>query len=873
MASFGASAVRLGSGEVLYAGGLTSTSSSASATATVQLYNPATGSWTETASLSIGVADAQAVALGNGDALVAGGETGRSGKVVNATELYSASSAKWAGAGGMAAGVANGATSVLPDGEVLVAGGENSPDGAIVAVTQLFDPSSGTWHTAAGLAASSYGATATVLGSGEVLYAGGLTGASGGPTAAAELYDPSNGTWSKTGDMLVGVGFAAAARLGNNVLIAGGQAAKGPTAKAQVFEPSRTTATAAPAITSKASFDVTAGKASSFTVTTTGSPTPKLTESGALPPGILFHDNGNGTATISGTPPANTSGTYKVSITASNGVGSPAVQQMSVVVASPQSAPQITSKSTLEMPAGEHEALTVTTSGSPVPKLSESGVLPPDVGFHDNGNGTATISGTVPANAMGIYRVTVTASNGVGSPAVQQLTLVVSGVAAAPRVTSPSTFNVVAGRFNSFVVTATGSPAPAITELGTLPPGMVFHDNGNGTASISGSPPPNVAGTYRVTIIASNSAGTSAVQQLSLVTTNVLKAPSITSASTFHVVAAQPNSFTISATGSPAPSITESGALPPGLAFHNNGNGTATISGTPPAGVSGTYMVTISASNAAGPTAVQQVDFTFGVVAPARPTKGYWVVTTNGHVYAEGGARAMGNFPVSQATGPAVGIASTPSANGYWVVTSRGAVKAFGDAKFYGDLPGLGLNTKDIVAIAPTANGKGYYLVGADGGFFTFGDAKFHGSLPGIHIHVHDIVGMVATNGGRGYMLVGADGGVFTFGDARFYGSLPGIHIHVHDVRAIVPSSNAAGYFLVGADGGAFTFGDARFHGSLPGEHIRVSDIVGIALTPDNAGYWMAGADGSVYAFGNASGGVMQQVVSSNLPVAAIAST
>jgi hypothetical protein len=261
------------------------------------------------------------------------------------------------------------------------------------------------------------------------------------------------------------------------------------------------------------------------------------------------------------------------------------------------------------------------------------------------------------------------------------------------------------------------------------------------------------------------------------------------------------------------------------------------------------------------------------VIAVQPHAQGYWVVTRNGHVYAEGGARAMGDFAVSQATGQVVGIAATPSANGYWVVTSRGAVQAFGDAKFYGDLPDLGLNTRDIVAIAPTSNGKGYYLVGADGGFFTFGDAKFHGSLPGIHIHVHDIVGMVATNGGRGYMLVGADGGVFTFGAARFYGSLPGIHIHVRDIRAIVPSSNAAGYFLVGADGGAFTFGNARFHGSLPGEHIRVLDIVGIALTPDNAGYWMAGADGSVYAFGDASGGVVRQAVSSNLPVAAIAST
>jgi hypothetical protein len=256
------------------------------------------------------------------------------------------------------------------------------------------------------------------------------------------------------------------------------------------------------------------------------------------------------------------------------------------------------------------------------------------------------------------------------------------------------------------------------------------------------------------------------------------------------------------------------------------------------------------------------------------PPTGYWVVTSNGYVYAEGGARPMGNFATSPATGQVVGIAATPSGNGYWVVTSRGAVDAFGDAKFYGDLPDLGLPTKDIVAIAPTSDGRGYYLVGADGGFFTFGDAKFHGSLPGIRIHVHDIVGMVATAGGQGYMLVGDDGGVFTFGEARFYGSLPGIHKHVHDIRTILPSSTGKGYVLVGADGGAFVFGKGvHFHGSLPGEGIRVLDIVGIALTPDDGGYWMAGADGRVYAFGDATGGEVQQVVTSNLPVAAIAAT
>jgi hypothetical protein len=256
------------------------------------------------------------------------------------------------------------------------------------------------------------------------------------------------------------------------------------------------------------------------------------------------------------------------------------------------------------------------------------------------------------------------------------------------------------------------------------------------------------------------------------------------------------------------------------------------------------------------------------------PAPGYWLATSNGHVYGSGAAQSLGGMTTSSTTGPLVGIAATPSAKGYWVVTANGTVSAAGDAKFYGDLPNLGKHVKDVVAIAPTTDGRGYYLVGADGGFFTFGDAKFHGSVPGLGLHVVDVVGMVASPGGEGYLLVGSDGGVFTFGTTRFYGSLPGIGKHVHDIRAILPSSTGRGYILVGADGGAFNFGTgAKFHGSLPGEHIKVSDIVGLALTPDDGGYYMARANGKVYGFGDAQVGAEPAGVASNLPVAAIAGT
>ena len=56
------------------------------------------------------------------------------------------------------------------------------------------------------------------------------------------------------------------------------------------------------AITSTDAVTFISGKASNFTFTTTGVPTAAFTESGLFPAGITLHDNGNGTASLSGTP-------------------------------------------------------------------------------------------------------------------------------------------------------------------------------------------------------------------------------------------------------------------------------------------------------------------------------------------------------------------------------------------------------------------------------------------------------------------------------------------------------------------------------------------------------------------------------------------
>ena len=75
-------------------------------------------------------------------------------------------------------------------------------------------------------------------------------------------------------------------------------------------------------------------------------------------------------------------------------------------------------------------------------------------------------------------------------------------------------------------------------------------------------------------------------------------------------------------------------------------------------------------------------------------------------------------------------VAATPSGDGYWIVGSDGGVFAFGDAEFHGSMGGEQLN-EPIVGLTPTPSGGGYWLLGKDGGIFAFGDAEFYGAATG----------------------------------------------------------------------------------------------------------------------------------------------
>lgn len=406
------------------------------------------------------------------------------------------------------------------------------------------------------------------------------------------------------------------------------------------------TAATAPAITSPASANFTLGSAGSVAIVATGSPIPAITETGTLPTGLTFTDNGKGTALLQGTPTA--SGTTTLTITAANGISPNATQTFTLIVG--QAPTAFSSASSATFTAGTPGSFTVaTTGGYPIPAIGASG-LPSGIGLTDNGNGTATMSGTPIASEAGPHTVVFTAINGTGS-ITQNFTLTVN---AAPVFASPTSAPFTVGQAGSFTVSTTGYPAATLTETGTLLAGLTFTANTDGTATISGTP--TAGGTATVTITAHNGVGTDVTQTLTI-TANIGPAFSSTSSTTFAVGTA--GTFSVTSTGTPTPAITQTGTLPTGITFTANSNGTATLAGTPAATAGGRYPLTFTATNANG--TVSQV-FTLTVNEAPAFTSGATATFAAGQV---------SSFAVTTAGSPAATLIATGALPGGVTFTSN----------------------------------------------------------------------------------------------------------------------------------------------------------------------------------------------------------
>jgi hypothetical protein len=192
---------------------------------------------------------------------------------------------------------------------------------------------------------------------------------------------------------------------------------------------------------------------------------------------------------------------------------------------------------------------------------------------------------------------------GVSNAYVVELTGLQSNLA--PTITSTSSAIYTLGVPGAFTVMASGSPAPSLSESGTLPPGVSFDST---TGILSGTP--LASGSYPIVFTASNGVGSNATQNFTLA---VDESPTLTSANNAIFIIGTLHSFSVTATGFPTPALSESGTLPSGVTFDS---GTGVLGGMPTA--AGTYPITFTAANGVGSNATQS--FTLTVSSSGAPT-------------------------------------------------------------------------------------------------------------------------------------------------------------------------------------------------------------------------------------------------------------
>jgi hypothetical protein len=220
-------------------------------------------------------------------------------------------------------------------------------------------------------------------------------------------------------------------------------------------------------------------------------------------------------------------------------------------------------------------------------------------------------------------------------------------------------------------------------------------------------------------------------------------------------------------------------------------------------------------------------------ISPTADRSGYWLVASDGGVFAFGDAGYYGSIPGSglhpagsglphSLNAPIVGMVPSSDGGGYFMVATDGGVFAFGDARFEGSCPGMGGCSGAAVSVVPDATGNGYWLITQTGSVYAFGDAPFYGS-PGNQ--GSPVTSAVRTADGHGYWVLLANGAVFAYGDATPRGGPVGSVGGFNPASAIFSDASGGGYWVASGQGAVYAYGDAPNDGSMAGSHLNGSII------------------------------------------------
>ena len=246
---------------------------------------------------------------------------------------------------------------------------------------------------------------------------------------------------------------------------------------------------------------------------------------------------------------------------------------------------------------------TVTFTGAPPTAPYESTFT---VAATSNTGLTPTFTGTARVCTISGAKVTMTATSGT-------CTTTATWVANANYLGASVTQITIAQKEASIITWPTPAPITCPTALSAT--------QLDATANVPGkfvySPPAGTVllGGYQTLSVQFTPKNTTYAPSTGSVTLTVVQALAISSANSATFVIGAPGSFTVLTTGLPTPSLSESGSLPAGVTFTDNGNGTGTLQGTPAPAASGSFNLSFTAQNGLSPNAVQSFTLVLGQVS------------------------------------------------------------------------------------------------------------------------------------------------------------------------------------------------------------------------------------------------------------------
>ncbi|SHG54434.1 Putative Ig domain-containing protein [Fodinibius roseus] len=303
---------------------------------------------------------------------------------------------------------------------------------------------------------------------------------------------------------------------------------------------------------------------------------------------VSFTDN-----RLTGKPGYNQAGEYEIALSVSDGNASDS-QSFTLTISNVNRAPSISSSPPTSAKGGSAYEYVVNASDPDGDDISYSKTAGPDW-LSMSGN---TLSGTPGNKVDGSFDVTVKASDGNAIDS-QSFTLTVGSTNRPPKFTSDPVTGVKEQKKYAYQVAVNDPDGDNISiSAKEKAPWMNYSDNGDGTAVLSGTPNAEQSGSYQVILRAND--GTEQVDQTFEVTvSDVGRAPTITSDPTTYAKEEVTYSYDIEASDPDGDNINFNYASGPGWLSLSNSDpktGTATLTGTPPAGKSGEYTIKIVAT-------------------------------------------------------------------------------------------------------------------------------------------------------------------------------------------------------------------------------------------------------------------------------------